>query len=117
MCFQCHDPALVLKLDGTGLTRFRDGGRNLDFLHVNKETGEPPCVPRGPCLQAALPDPRGGSFRRNNWMLKISFKQTPTGGSCAPGCHKPKSYYDGANPRIPPATMPATTVPATQKVK
>jgi hypothetical protein len=32
-------------------------------------------------------------------MLEINYKQTPTGGSCAPGCHKEATYDHGGSPK------------------
>jgi hypothetical protein len=36
------------------------------------------------------------------WSLPLKFVKTETGGSCAPGCHKPQSY-DRKNPGKKPA--------------
>jgi predicted CXXCH cytochrome family protein len=114
LCFQCHDSNVVLKPDGTGLTGFRDGAKNLHYSHVNKETGRTcrACHEVHASKQPFLIR-QAVAYGPNGWKLEINYKQTPTGGSCAPGCHKPKTYDHGANPKIPVATMPATTMPAT----
>jgi hypothetical protein len=48
-------------------------------------------------------------FGMKGWMLEIGFKQMPTGGLCAPGCHKPQEYNHGGGKFSLPA-------PTTQKV-
>jgi predicted CXXCH cytochrome family protein len=93
LCFGCHIPELVEDESGTGLTRFRDGDRNLHWLHVNREKGrtcrachEVHASQRPFHIREAVP------FGNRAWMLEINFEQTADGGSCSPGCHKPKEY-------------------------
>jgi hypothetical protein len=93
LCFRCHSQDLALKPTGTGLTKFRNGEKNLHFLHVNQEKGrtcrachEVHASTRPAHIRDAVP------FGNSGWMLKINFEQTPNGGSCAPGCHAPKTY-------------------------
>lgn len=93
LCFKCHIPDLVLKPSGQGLTNFRDGDRNLHYLHVNQEKGrtcrachEVHASKRPSHVRDAVPFGSGG------WMLEINFQTTAQGGSCAPGCHQKKEY-------------------------
>lgn len=93
LCFKCHIPDLVLKPSGTGLTGFRNGDKNLHFLHVNQEKGRTcrAChevhASKHPFhIRDAVP------FGSSGWMLEINFEPTPEGGSCAPGCHQQRSY-------------------------
>lgn len=93
LCFQCHIPDLVLKPGGTGLTQFRDGDRNLHYVHVNREKGrtcrachEVHASKRPAHIREAVP------YGSGNWMLEINFEQTPQGGSCTPACHVMRSY-------------------------
>jgi predicted CXXCH cytochrome family protein len=111
LCFSCHFPELVLRAQGSGLTRFRDGDRNLHRLHVNQEKGrtcrachEVHASRRPFHIRDAVP------FGTKGWMLEINFKQTPTGGSCAPGCHKETPYDHGGAARI-------VVSPTTQEMK
>ena len=39
LCFGCHQQTLVLDQQTTTLTGFRDGSKNLHFVHVNKKKG------------------------------------------------------------------------------
>jgi predicted CXXCH cytochrome family protein len=92
LCFRCHESTLVTEERTTTLTGFRDGERNLHFVHVNK-------VPRGRtcglCHQvhaSTLPKHIGVTVRFGEWDLPLGFVKTETGGSCTPGCHSPKKY-------------------------
>jgi len=93
LCFGCHQSDLVTDEQGVGLTKFRNGDQNLHWLHVNREKGrtcrachEVHASKRPSHIREAVP------FGSSDWMLELNFMQTPTGGSCAPGCHKPKEY-------------------------
>ena len=92
LCFQCHDAALPRDAKTTTLTSFRDGDRNLHFVHVNK-------VPKGRTCRACH-ETHAGSTQKHirkavsfgKWELPVNFTQTANGGTCAPGCHAPQSY-------------------------
>jgi len=92
-CLNCHDKNLL----GTGGdkpvgTNFRNGSRNLHAVHVVRIKGRTcrichaPHASNGPKLLHQ----EGQQF--GEWKIPINFKSTATGGSCAPGCHKPFSY-------------------------
>jgi predicted CXXCH cytochrome family protein len=107
LCFKCHIPDLVQKESARGLTNFRDGDRNLHYLHVNQEKGrtcrachEVHASSRPFHIRESVP------FGETGWMLEINFKASEHGGSCAPACHKPKEYTRGDN-RPAPITRPA----------
>lgn len=109
LCFKCHIPDLVLKPSGQGLTQFRDGDKNLHYLHVNQEKGrtcrachEVHASKRPAHVREAVPFGTGG------WLLEINFQATQEGGSCAPGCHQPKEYKR----TTPPALRKGTLVPS-----
>ncbi|MHC5022513.1 MAG: cytochrome c3 family protein [Planctomycetota bacterium] len=93
LCFTCHIVDLVIDESGTGLTGFRDGDRNLHWLHVNRQKGrtcrachEVHASSRPFHMRETVP------FGRGDWMLEINFEKTPDGGTCTPGCHKLKTY-------------------------
>ena len=96
LCFKCHKETVVLDKRTTYLTNFRNGDRNLHFLHVNREKGRT-CVA---CHEVHM-----GSQRRHirkltpfgTWEIPINFTLTPTGGKCSANCHIPKEY-DRENP-------------------
>ncbi|MCA9293461.1 MAG: hypothetical protein KDA20_06585 [Phycisphaerales bacterium] len=93
LCFECHIPDLVKTEKGVGLTKFRDRDLNLHYLHVNQEKGrtcrachEVHASSRPAHIREAVPYGSAG------WMLEINFEQSPTGGTCAPACHSPRTY-------------------------
>ena len=94
LCFQCHIRDMVLVEKGPGLTRFEDGGRNLHFVHVNKEVKGRTCRACHEIHASNLPKHMRGSvpFGTGGWQLPINFKKAENGGSCAPGCHKAMEY-------------------------
>jgi len=109
LCFNCHMPDLVLKQQGTGLTRFRNGDVNLHWVHVNREKGRTcrAChevhASRHPFhIRDAVP------FGTKGWMLEIRYQQTEAGGSCSPGCHDAKGY-DREHPKDNPRGNSKTT--------
>ncbi len=109
LCFKCHIPDLVLKQEGTGLTRFRNGNLNLHWVHVNQEKGrtcrachEVHASQRPFHIREAVP------FGAKGWMLEINYQQTPTGGTCSPGCHKQVTYDHGPDAKLGPTTRETT---------
>jgi predicted CXXCH cytochrome family protein len=107
LCFQCHIQDLVLKKEGRNLTQFRDGDRNLHYLHVNQEKGRTcrAChevhASRQPAhLRESVP------FGDSGWMLELKFSPDARGGSCTPGCHETRTY-DRDKPSITDGRAPA----------
>jgi predicted CXXCH cytochrome family protein len=100
LCFQCHDPAIVLDEETTAVTSFRDGPKNLHFLHVNDKDKGRTCK--------ACHDTHASNhhahvaesvpFDGSDWAMPIGFEPTATGGRCSPGCHEPMSYDRFATP-------------------
>jgi predicted CXXCH cytochrome family protein len=110
LCFSCHDPSLALIPRTTSLTGFRDGDRNLHFVHVNQKT-------KGLTCRACHEIHAGNSEKQisnsvpfGDWRIPTGFSRTATGGSCSPGCHKTYSYdrqrpaQDNPSPANPPET-------------
>jgi predicted CXXCH cytochrome family protein len=111
LCFTCHDKNLVLTEKTEGLTRFRNGDLNLHYLHVNKPDRGRSCYACHSTHASAQPAHVRDTVPYGNWEIPINFKQTGTGGSCAPGCHR-ASAYDRASPVVPPPAPPAAAGPA-----
>lgn len=107
LCFSCHQKDLVLTPKTTTLTDFRDGDRNLHFVHVNREEKGRSCKTCHAVHGSDLPRHMADSvpFEGSNWAMPIRYQATPDGGRCAPGCHESFSYS-----RTKPATT--TTRPA-----
>ncbi len=94
-CFTCHEETLVTASKTKTATRFRNGDENLHYVHVDRERKgrtcrichEPHASTNEHLLRTSVPF--------GSWELPIGFKATPDGGSCAPGCHLPKTYSRG----------------------
>lgn len=102
LCFSCHDSNLVLAASTTEDTNFRNGDKNLHFMHVeNTKKGEPGRNCRA-CHETHSSD-RPLHLRDwvpyGQWKLPISFTATETGGTCSAGCHREASY-DRLNPVV-----------------
>jgi hypothetical protein len=91
----------------TTRTRFRDGDRNLHFVHTNREKGRAcgichtahgSLLPRQ--MRAAV------AFGPGGWELPIGFSLTPEGGTCLNGCHR-EIGYDNRQPPEPAGWTPA----------
>ncbi len=92
LCFMCHENSIANTEYTTTLTNFRNGNRNLHFVHVNKAVKGRTC--------RACHDPHGTNNPKHIrdgvpfgiWQLPIGYKKTSTGGSCQPGCHMKYGY-------------------------
>ncbi|HEY7723728.1 MAG TPA: cytochrome c3 family protein [Anaeromyxobacteraceae bacterium] len=94
LCYGCHNEKVVGEPVTRTLTNFRDGSRNLHFVHVNK-------AERGRTCRAchdvhASKQPlhirQGVPYGVKGWILRINYTKTPTGGTCAKTCHETKTY-------------------------
>ena len=105
LCFDCHNDQVVAVPTTTKLTRFRDGDRNLHFVHVNKEDRGRTCRACHDVHASKQPHHIRESvpYGPKGWALKVGYTQTPTGGSCAKTCHATKSYENKkAGEAVPP---------------
>ncbi len=94
LCYGCHNSKVVAEPETTTLTNFRDGSRNLHYLHVNKAERGRTCRA---CheVHASNQDHHireGVPYGPRGWILKLNYTKTPTGGSCAKTCHETKTY-------------------------
>jgi predicted CXXCH cytochrome family protein len=92
-CLGCHEKNLLRFPDTTTYTAFRNGNRNLHYVHVvNSRKGRTcrvchePHASNGPKMISK----EGTQF--GDWKIPVNFVITPTGGSCAPGCHRAFKY-------------------------
>ncbi len=92
LCFKCHESALAESKETTK-TGFRQGVRNLHFVHVSREKGRNCGVCHAPhgssqdsLINTAVP------FGPAGWPLTIEFSKTDSGGRCASACHAEKTY-------------------------
>jgi predicted CXXCH cytochrome family protein len=101
LCFTCHEKSLVLTEKTTTLTNFRDGDKNLHFMHVNRDTKGRSCKTCHNVHGSDLPNHLASEvqFEGSSWAMPMQYEKTPDGGKCTPGCHKERTYK-----RMGPAT-------------
>ncbi|TNF32012.1 MAG: cytochrome C [Deltaproteobacteria bacterium] len=97
LCFTCHDVEAFTAEKTTTATAFRDGDRNLHFLHVNMEKRGRTCRA---CHEVhASPQPfqirTSVPYGSKGWQLHLNFEERPNGGACSKTCHVTKSYDNG----------------------
>jgi predicted CXXCH cytochrome family protein len=92
LCFSCHKRELLQFPDTSFATNFRDGERNLHYLHVNNPRKGRSCALCHEIHASAGPKLIADSVPFGQWKLPVNFVKTSTGGSCSPGCHQPYSY-------------------------
>lgn len=93
LCLRCHEKNLLRYPETTIYTKFRNGKQNLHYIHVVDERKGRSCIS---CHVSHAVDGQkliskeGAAF--GDWKIPIRFIITPTGGSCAPGCHVSIQY-------------------------
>ncbi len=91
LCFDCHDSSLMEQKITTEATEFRNGSKNLHFLHVNREKARS-------CKTCHSVHGSTNSFliaekiKFGKWDMPIVFSATDNGGTCQSGCHEKKTY-------------------------
>lgn len=98
MCFGCHDEQLVTAEKTTTATRFRDGDRNLHFLHVNKPDRGRTCrvCHEVHASQRVYQIRESVPFGRNGYLLRVNFEKNAAGGNCSQTCHTARTYTNAA---------------------
>jgi predicted CXXCH cytochrome family protein len=102
LCFKCHDKQGIVNKEVEHQTRFRDGTRNLHALHVNKTPQGRSCRACHNVHASRSDSLLADSVSFGEWNLPVNHKKTETGGSCAPGCHKPATYDRGPETGVSP---------------
>ena len=95
LCFNCHDQQIVRE-ETTTVTAFRNGNRNLHYVHVNREKGRS-CRSCHHEHASNQPNHVRSEVPFGRWVMEIDFNQTDSGGGCTTGCHLPYKY-DRQNP-------------------
>ncbi len=92
-CLKCHEKSLLRFADTTIYTKFRNGNRNLHYVHVvNSRKGRTCRVCHAPHASNGEKLMHVDGVEFGEWKIPVNFTITATGGSCAPGCHRPLVY-------------------------
>jgi predicted CXXCH cytochrome family protein len=92
-CLSCHEKNLLRFPETTIYTKFRNGKRNLHYVHVVNSRKSRTCRV---CHQVhassgdKLIDKESMKF--GVWDIPINLKTSESGGRCAPGCHQAFVY-------------------------
>lgn len=104
LCLMCHDTDLLEAGTTEFGTSFRNGTKNLHFVHVNGDKGRN-CTMchdvHGAVNDRLIVD----RLKFGSWEMKIDFKTTGNGGTCLTACHIEKTY-DRTIPKKPVPVKP-----------
>lgn len=91
ICWECHDVDLFGSEKTTTSTGFRNGERNLHFVHVNREKGRSCSM----CHNVHATNNLhlvADKVPFGKWTMQMNYLPADSGGSCAPGCHQLRKY-------------------------
>jgi len=107
LCFSCHKRDLLQYPETSFATNFRDGEKNLHYVHVNNKRKGRSCRLCHNFHGSSNPKLIADMVAFGKWKMPIKYVKTDTGGGCSPGCHKPL-YYDRKTPgKKPEGAKPA----------
>ncbi len=90
-CFRCHKIDLLLYPTTSYNTNFRDGKKNLHYLHTHRPRGIA-CKLCHRVHASRQPELMADKVKFGDWQMPINFTITKNGGRCLPGCHAARSY-------------------------
>jgi predicted CXXCH cytochrome family protein len=106
LCFGCHNRDLLRYRDTSFATNFRDGDKNLHFVHVNNAQKGRSCKLCHEIHGSATPKLMAKTVPFGKWSLPLNFVKTESGGQCSPGCHRPAAYDRSTPGKKPAAPKP-----------
>jgi len=92
LCFQCHEADAFESERTADDTNFRNGDRNLHYVHVNRKEKGATCRACHEVHAGKQPHHIAGSVQAGDSKMAISFQKTSTGGACQTTCHKLHRY-------------------------
>ncbi|MBN1348245.1 hypothetical protein JXJ21_02450 [candidate division KSB1 bacterium] len=90
-CFDCHDSALMEQAESATATQFRDGKRNLHYVHIAREKARN-CTTCHETHGSKYPHIIAQKVPFGKWTMPMKYTVTESGGSCLTGCHKELGY-------------------------
>ena len=107
LCFNCHEERVFEEPRTETLTLFRNGDKNLHYIHVSKMERGRTCRA---CHEVHAAKQKhhirdGVPYGSKGWVLEIRYSPTPFGGECGKNCHDSRSYNNqSVNSTITPET-------------
>lgn len=105
LCFQCHKIDLLLHPNTSYNTNFRDGKKNLHYVHVNRKNRGRACKLCHATHSSQLPKLMSEKVFFGDWEMPVNFIKNDNGGQCTPGCHS-KAAYDRNSLSTPGLGLP-----------
>lgn len=113
LCFECHEERAFTEPETETATQFRDGKRNLHFLHVNRAGPGRACrlchethsSKREALMREGIP------YEDSGWVLRPDFAKTANGGACGQSCHSAQTYQNRASAPAAPPSKPQEPPP------
>lgn len=90
-CWDCHDSDLFGVAVTATATNFRNGAKNLHYLHRTGKNGRS-CIVCHNVHASKNEHLIEDKVKFGAWELPIRYTPTKNGGSCFPGCHGERSY-------------------------
>ncbi len=106
LCFKCHKISLLQFPDTSFYTDFRNGRKNLHYLHVNKKNRGRNCLLCHDVHGSTSPKLIAETVSYGQWAMPLNFRKEENGGSCFPGCHGQKRY-DRSIQAVPGSQTPS----------
>ncbi len=91
LCFDCHTSEIIEQEYSKTATNFRDGDKNLHFVHTNGNRGRN-CTTCHDIHAAANKHLISEKVPYGKWEMPMNYKSNENGGSCFPGCHQEEKY-------------------------
>lgn len=109
LCFQCHKIDLLLHPNTSYNTSFRDGPKNLHYVHVNRKSRGRSCKLCHVVHSGHLPKLMADKVSFGDWEMPVNFVINDNGGQCTPGCHAQASYDRNRRPGFALPAKPTST--------
>lgn len=91
LCYTCHDVEALTLASTSSSTNFRNGKKNLHYLHVNKDKGRT-CTNCHNVHGSQRLHLIAETVKFGRWDMPLNYIPTENGGSCSTGCHRDWKY-------------------------
>jgi hypothetical protein len=92
LCFDCHKPELATTRTAQSETSFRNGDRNLHYLHLMGQKKQRSCRTCHDVHGSHQEKLVRSAFSYKSYELPIQYRKNENGGSCTTACHKEMRY-------------------------